>query len=365
MKAALDPKGWQEFVDYLTEKTDGICTHMFGYDLRNNASMDMVNAGYDPSMIQSYADYYGAFNPWIDGFAKAEVGAAVHCDWMIPQAELMKTEFYNDWILPQEDIVGGGGSILFSDDERVYLIGGNIRRADLETKQQFWLDTVSAIAPQMQLAIEINRTIAGLSLEKWAAEQNSLGPGTAILIIDQNRRVRYSSELGQSMLSQGSLIKTDLQGALKFTDRSAAQKLDAVLKRSRTGLGGASATFMTPHPEKAICRIMGFNTGELDFQLHNMLLLSPSTLFLISIQTQQQTSQFNAFVASELGLSQSEAEISILLSEDYSIKEIAETRRVSIHTVRNQLKSAMSKTYSRRQSELVKLIERLKFFHIK
>ena len=43
-----------------------------------------------------------------------------------------------------------------------------------------------------------------------------------------------------------------------------------------------------------------------------------------------------------------------------TLAEISETRRTSIHTVRNQLKSLLLKTGTRRQSEVVALVERLR-----
>lgn len=65
-------------------------------------------------------------------------------------------------------------------------------------------------------------------------------------------------------------------------------------------------------------------------------------------------------VAAKLGLSQTEAQIALSLADGQTIAEIAEARRASIHTVRNQVKSALSKTGSRRQAELVALVERLR-----
>ena len=60
------------------------------------------------------------------------------------------------------------------------------------------------------------------------------------------------------------------------------------------------------------------------------------------------------------GLTHAEAEIALSLAYGLTPREIASKRSVSIHTIRNQLKSAMSKTGSRRQTELVLAVERLR-----
>ena len=52
----------------------------------------------------------------------------------------------------------------------------------------------------------------------------------------------------------------------------------------------------------------------------------------------------------------SEAEVIISIEKGKSPFEISEIREVSIHTVRNQLKSAMSKMEARRQSDIVRIL---------
>ncbi len=60
-------------------------------------------------------------------------------------------------------------------------------------------------------------------------------------------------------------------------------------------------------------------------------------------------------------LTDSEADIALRLAEGRSLKEIAKQRGASLHTVRNQVKAAFNKTATRRQSELVALVLRLRF----
>ena len=43
-------------------------------------------------------------------------------DEMCDRRVVERSEFYNDWIRPQEDIVGGGGILLFKQQERVFAL---------------------------------------------------------------------------------------------------------------------------------------------------------------------------------------------------------------------------------------------------
>ena len=66
-------------------------------------------------------------------------------------------------------------------------------------------------------------------------------------------------------------------------------------------------------------------------------------------------------LVAQFGLTRSEAEVAVALNAGQMITEIAAFRAVSVHTVRNQVKSALSKTNSRRQAELTRLIETLRY----
>lgn len=65
-------------------------------------------------------------------------------------------------------------------------------------------------------------------------------------------------------------------------------------------------------------------------------------------------------LGAQFGLTRSEAEVAVALSAGQIITEIAALRAVSVHTVRNQVKSAMAKTSSRRQADLIRLVEALR-----
>jgi len=60
------------------------------------------------------------------------------------------------------------------------------------------------------------------------------------------------------------------------------------------------------------------------------------------------------------GLTPAEADIVLRLNSGENTRAIAEARQSSIHTVRNQLKAAMTKLAVRRQVDVVRLIEGLR-----
>jgi DNA-binding CsgD family transcriptional regulator len=58
-------------------------------------------------------------------------------------------------------------------------------------------------------------------------------------------------------------------------------------------------------------------------------------------------------ISSDLGISQREGEIAVLLGAGYDLKGIAARLNISIHTARTHIKAAFAKTGLRSQTELV------------
>jgi DNA-binding CsgD family transcriptional regulator len=61
-------------------------------------------------------------------------------------------------------------------------------------------------------------------------------------------------------------------------------------------------------------------------------------------------------LAARFDLTRREAEVALALVGGASADEIARAAGVSVHTVRNQIKSALAKTGSRRQADLVRMM---------
>ena len=80
-----------------------------------------------------------------------------------------------------------------------------------------------------------------------------------------------------------------------------------------------------------------------------MLALGDSVIGARDIRLAAMTS----VLSEQFGLTPAEAAVSAMLCGGTSLKEIAGLRGVSVTTVRNQVKSVMTKTGVRRQSELV------------
>jgi len=170
--------------------------------------LGVTSAGYSEHALKSYEEHYHAINPWAETFLKHSTGKVLHSEEMCSKRRMENTEFYNDWVRPQEDIVGGGGSVLFNDRGRVFLFGGNIRRKDIDAKEQDWMDLVALLTPQIQKALNINRRLAYLDFENQFLEAQQI-KSPAIFVVNSLQKIIHVNRNGEQMLGKGDIVKSD------------------------------------------------------------------------------------------------------------------------------------------------------------
>ena len=105
-----DSTKWQDLCDELS-------THLsspimfFGHNVGSDESLGIMGGGLDPHELKRYHQYFADKNAWMHMNVAMPVGMVGISDQALPQEELFKTEFYNDWLRHQENIIGGPAMI--------------------------------------------------------------------------------------------------------------------------------------------------------------------------------------------------------------------------------------------------------------
>ncbi|MAS05329.1 MAG: helix-turn-helix transcriptional regulator [Ahrensia sp.] len=362
--AALDEAKWDVFLERLAHTSGGVRTSMFGCDFETNTDLGARESGYDPDFMRSYHDYYFAKNAWADGLLAGTVGVPTLGRSICSHEELCRTEWYNDWVRPQEDILGGGGVVLFKENRRIFLIGGNIRSRDIDRLEEPWMELMALLAPHLRQAFEMMRTITGRALQQQA-HAGAPGPVTSgCFAVTGDRRIVHADRAGEMLLESGDLLRRDLGGRLvlaqwsherTFQDNLAAVAASELHHPVAFDLaGGDNETVHT-------CRIAHVMPGLLPYPGPGLLFGSDEPLFLVAVSSQNTTDRSPLDILGErYGLTAHEMKTVIRLADGLSPREIADERSVSIHTVRNQKKSAMTKMGVRSQIEIGRLVESLR-----
>lgn len=358
--AALEPAKWNQVLDRISAISGGVRTHIFGYDFEANLHLGAIYSGYDPDFIRTYDSYYYARNDWAEGFATFDPGIPLFSEQMCAREELQQGEFYNDWVKPQEDVIAGGGMLLFKEENRMFAFGGNIRRRD-EEREGDWLQLVALLGPHMRQAFEISRRLAGQSIEKHALEQFGPGREPAVLMLNAEGLVAFANPKAQELAEAGYPFAIGENRRLILTHAQTRERVAEARARIKAGLAlPPQSTLLTgtrrgPAYE---CRLGAIDPADIaDLQI-GLLAGSGGPCLLLTLTEANLRADAMLVFAHQFVLTEAELAVAGSFAKGYGLEEIAAHRQVSLNTIRNQLKSIMAKTGSHRQSDLMRLLLR-------
>lgn len=356
LAAALDNSRWSSALRTISAKAGNFPVHVYGADTSRNVSYGHLTFGYDPAHLETYKSYFADKNPWIEGFATMNIGVSTPSYRMCPDAALTRTEFYNDWLLPQEDIMGGGGAILRKSQTGMFVIGGNIRRRDRDRLEAPWLETISQLISPLMHAWSISLTMAqGVFERSLLRKCNAIDP--AILVFGPDGKINFANARASNLLADGKLVRVDLRGKIVFSTISAQVAVNRISSHSRSGTGVTTANVQLPDGSKLL--LSEIDPSVLcDWRAVEMLGLDEPCLLAV-ISSPLISMPVADRLKNKFGLTPSEADVAVKFSTGMTLHEISEARTASIHTVRHQLKSAMHKVGLNRQADFASFLVRL------
>lgn len=365
--AGVDPTRWSDVCDRLGSILDGAYIALHGHDFVAGCSTGLVCTRYDPDFIGSYVSHYAALNPWVPAQMCMPLGKAVYAEDMCSRDALERTEFYADWVRPQEDIGTGGGIVLHRSDQRLFGLTCNLRFRDGEDKQATTMDFLDRIAPHLARSFAMLRHVARLGETNGAAMQVIDALPNALFLLDRRGRIAACNAAAEAIMADGGPCFVDAAQRLRLRsphcDTALDAALDAALAAANRGRpADLPPAFALPSPSGA-----GFYAETIPLMApdepHAFLMefaASGRPILALSIADARQPLIPSAEVLTRLfALTPAESRLAQALAGGATLSEYAAAAGLSRNTARVQLQSVMHKTETRRQAELVSLLARL------
>ncbi|WP_037281995.1 helix-turn-helix transcriptional regulator [Rubellimicrobium mesophilum] len=331
---------------------------MVGYDLSIRQSITDAFAGYSPECIESYGAHYAVTNPYHATWDALPAGRVVHSAELIPEEELLRTEYWNDWLRPQGDLRNAMGAVLARDPGRLFIFNTHIELRAASRISKRLMQTLRGAAPLLNRSLEINRMLLGLRLDSTLLRFGLEPEDAAILFLGAQGGILYANAQAERHLAEGTLLQYDARGRLTFANLQAAASLAAAIK------GVARLSDLNFHLETKSgsmeVRMLPLTEGVLDQLRVPLLVRTPVPALLVVLRLSPGTTSADQVLQERLGLTAAEATVALALAEGATIAEIAEARGVSRFTVRDQVKRAMDKAGARRQADLVRRVIELR-----
>jgi DNA-binding CsgD family transcriptional regulator len=352
--APLDQEQWQRFLTLLCTHTRSKNGVFICADTCNGLAIRAIDGSLqDTQVTAEYNERYGNSDPFRAALIrKAEVGV-FQGDDILPNGGLLQTNMYRELVyrlgLRYATLIPLTISVRRFETISVW------RTPEMGPMDEDCNRLLGLLFPHIQKALQI-RQVLGVTQQRLAgAEAIADATSTATFLLTREGHVIHSNAPADALVSDGSSLILR-NGTLIATDAQSREALRAIFLKAASPSYAPSN--VTPVHALSLPRTDGRQPLQLlATSLPHLRRGRSGADILVLVTDPERSSSFPDSVLRALyGLMPAETEVANGLLMGYSLEEIASLRRVTLGTVRIQMKSLLSKTGTSRQSELVRLL---------
>ena len=309
---------------------------------------------HDQGFRQLYDQHYVQLDPRRAGMrAEVEGGVFLGHD-LIEDPDLLRSEFYNDFLHPQQLFHLLGGIPIKNPDQLALLL---LRRP--KTAAHFGVREVlalRALLPHFQRALAIHSRLAKLEYERRAVEATLDWMPIAVFMLDAAGEVVHANEAATTLLGRRRGLKMN-EGRLVARDPVSAHRLAALVQSAlqpapTTAVAGGAMTLGQETEERPLQILVAPLLSSLPAAL-----LAPRARVMVFASDPENRIEHPAqkLLARYFDLTPTEAKVLLGLARGQGTREIADELSSSPKTVETHRKRIMMKTETHQQTDLVRL----------
>jgi len=242
-EAAADPDRWPEFMVAFARAVNAEGVVLWLHDFADgSASFDGSGAslacftGFDPAAIGSYGAHYSGVNVWVKNEDKLTSGSVVTSSMLYPDAELVRSEYYNDWLKPQDLFYALGGVVTKHETLAVKFSAMRSRRLGAYSEAELALYRL--LTPHLQRAVSLHRRLVQTRLPGQAALASLDLQPTAVWLLGSGGELLHANPAAERLIRRGDVLTQAANGRLHARVSSENQRLQRLIASAlRTGLG--------------------------------------------------------------------------------------------------------------------------------
>jgi DNA-binding CsgD family transcriptional regulator len=356
--AATDRSQWQKLCDELNTITT-VPVMMFGHDINANESLGSMAAGIDPEMLERHNIYYGDINPWMQMNVAMPAGMVGLSDQAMLRSDLFKTEFYNDWLRPQNNIVAGAALNCYRSSDRFVLMAIPCPKRNIEDNLPRTQQLLEGLAPHIMRSVGISSILS--SGGKASFEHLQASPH-AIIIARRSGRIGYMNGAAERFTSSTQCIYANHAEKLTSGDERLHNYLvSATIAMQTSNFAALPEPISLKHHNFSSCIIHAhIFPSEIDHGFPCAAWSDPiAGAFVITGNFGIGRAGDYAQIARSLGATPAESRLAQGLLDGLSLYEYADLNGVSRHTVCNQMNALLHKLDVSSQTGLVRKLYQL------
>jgi len=331
--AATDPSRWSIFLEELAGALQGIVPALTVADRRTDVASLYVSPGLSRACDRAYHEHFIHRDPRRPRIKSVAAGGVFVGQALLDDAELLRSEFYNDFLRPNGFFHVAGG-IPFKDRDRIAVLRV-IRPRRARPFDADDLDLLRALMPHLRTALRIHRQFAAANDRLEATAEILDRFPTGVILLDRAGRVLATNRSAAAILSRADGLTVVRRGLLAASQRDtdALHRVIGEVTSPRAhgtpAAAGGSMRLARPSMRRALNVLVTPRNSAVLTDIEGRA----AAVVFVSDPEERIEVPVDA-LCRHLGLTQAEAALVLALAQGKSLEAAAEERSISVLTAR-------------------------------
>ena len=356
--AAADPSLWSVALGKLAAPSRGKAFMAVRDPMMPATTWPTLYAGMEQGWLDAYYKHYASRVAWMARIPKRPPGLATPSDNVISRSDLMKTEWYNDFLRPQ-GLISGVGVTVVRDRSR-FVSAGLLVPLETEADKAAHVTLVQQIAPHLERALKVNRQLSEANFRWQAAEQcfNRLSVG--VVLLSANMSVRFANAEAERLFAQEDGLGLDRDGCLCVASSDDDTRLRASV---RSLISPKPAGVKAGTADRGGVLSVRRQSGKRPYGLLIAAVRPPPGLFgavdpsaIVFVAEGRARQPSGEQLAEAFGLTPAECRLLQMLLQGSGLTEAASRLGNSVNTAKTHLRALFDKLECSRQADLISIV---------
>lgn len=358
--AAVKPAEWRNFLVELSDAVEADGGLIHAPPVGGAMPIPFVMHNIDPTPVLDKMQKYGRQAPFAERAVAQGIAPGAFTNFsMIPPDELFELEYYKEYMTPTRTGDGLQLLIRLPQNDNAPGIGITVGRyIDRDPFDDDALEFGRRLFPHVRRAALIAMEIYGETRVDPALAQAFDGFTTPCVLFDTRGAPLLINAAAKTLIdAKDTLTLSNGQlSALSVKQRAGFEALvQRCAKGDMKGLPRVGGEILLPRPDGGTPLIAIFIPLGPDNPFEDWSGPARAALYIVDVEQGAERLKGLRRARQLFGLSGAEDDILRRFLQGANLDKIALARNVSVQTVRTQMKALLSKTQSRRQSDLVRL----------
>ena len=313
------------------------------------------SSGFRDEFLSSYRDHYSRYDPWLRHEERFRVPGTVHVGReLVPDAELIETQFYQEWLEPQGLFYRLSAVLLREGASVCYFATLRGRKDSLFGFEKIRL--CRNLAPHLRSAVQMRRQLALLEVERNAAMEVLDRLPTAVVLCDQSGAPVIVNGAARDILasSDGLVVRGGKLAARRQPETDALENLISGAASTARGEGdspGGTLPVSRASGQRPLSVLVSPMRAPSAIPGHRRI---AAALFISDPESVVPANEERLLQL--YGLTRAESRLAAKIAQGRSLEEAAAMLNITTQTARGYIKRILCKTGTKRQVELVRLL---------